>query len=403
MEAWGNKRPIVSDSTVSRWQVIEQFEERRISRKDAAAVLEISERQFTRLRQKLLKGGAVALEHGLKSVAPPNKTADQIIARIAELLLNKYYGFNLTHAWEMMVKHDEVTVSYDVVKRLGKKLGITKVKERKGKIRKLRKRYPSEGFMLQMDGSEHRWFDGKITTIISMIDDATSEVFYGEFVENENLAGVMSVVKKVIELKGIPRVLYVDRARNFGWLKDNDEAQFSRVCKELGIKVIYAFSAEGKGRIERTWGTLQDRLVSEFRLFKIKTMSEATKYFNEKFIPETWRPKFTVIAKNQTQSWMPAPTAKHLDQIFCLKYERKVRRDHCIQWDNEWYLIQSSLTAPIVGHVVEIRIYENDLWKAFYAGRELVLEKAKSRPWNQHRENPSTWTKPKVEGTSLYK
>jgi Homeodomain-like domain len=403
MNGWGDKRSLVSESTVSRWQVIEQFEERKISRREAAQVLEITERQFTRIRKKYLKGGAIALEHALKNIPPPNKTKSEISTRIAELLKNKYYGFNLTHAWEMMVKYDEVTIGYDVIKRLGKSLGITKVKERKGKIRKLRKRYPSEGFMLQMDGSEHRWFEGKMTTIISMIDDATSEVYYGEFVENENLEGVLSVVRKVIEIAGIPRVLYVDRARNFGWLKDGDEAQFSRVCRELGIKVIYAFSAEGKGRIERTWGTLQDRLVSEFRLFKIKTMSEATKYFNEKFIPETWRLKFTVKARNEARSWLPSPTANHLDQIFCLKYERKVRRDHCIQWENEWYLIQSSLIAPIVGHVVQIRIYEKGLWKAFYAGRELELEKARSRPWDEYKRNPNSWRKAKVEVTSLYK
>jgi len=301
------------------------------------------------------------------------------------------------------VKNDEITISYDVVKRLGKKLGITKVKERKSKIRKLRKRYPSEGFMLQMDGSEHRWFDGKITTLISAIDDATSNIYYGEFVENENLEGVLKVLRKIVEIKGTPRVLYVDRAKNFGWLKDNDEAQFSRICKELGIKVIYAFSAEGKGRIERAWKTCQDRLVSELRLNDIKTMSEATKYFNEVFITETWKKKFTVTPKQNYLSWIPAPQAKALDQIFCYKYERKIRRDHCIQWENEWYLIQSSLVTSIVGCIADIRIYENGLWKAFYAGRELELEKARSRPWDEYKRNPNTWTKSKVEKVSLYK
>lgn len=403
MESWGKKRIFVSDSTVSRWQVIEQFEEKRISRKDAAKILEISERQFTRLRSRFLKQGALGLEHRLKNSTPINKTSDFTVMRIKDLLMNKYYGFNLSHAWELMVKNDELTISYDVVKRLGKSIGITKVKVRKSKIRKLRKRYPSEGFMLQMDGSEHRWFDGKITTLISAIDDATSNIYYGEFVENENLDGVLKVLRKIVEIKGTPRVLYVDRAKNFGWLKDNDEAQFSRICRELGIKVIYAFSAEGKGRIERAWKTCQDRLVSELRLYGIKSMADATKYFNEIFITETWQKKFTVIPKQNHLSWIPSPAAKTLDQVFCHKYERKIRRDHCIQWEGEWYLIQSSLSVSIVGCVVEIRIYENGLWKAFYAGRELELEKARSRPWDEYKRNPNTWRKTKVEEISSYK
>jgi transposase len=403
MKVWGEKRPLVSESTVNRLEVLDQFEGAKLTRKHSADILELSERQITRIRERYSKGGALALEHKSKGKAPPNKTSAETIKKLTELLQGKYYGFNVTHACEQINQNDGIEVKYDILKNLSRKLGLTKTKVRHRKVRKQRKRYATEGFMLQMDGSEHRWFGGKVSTLISAIDDATSEVFYGEFVENENLVGVLAVIKKIVELRGIPRVLYVDRARNFGWLGGEEESQFNRICSELGIKVIYANSPQGKGRVERMWGTLQDRLCSEFRLHKIDSMELATKYFNERFIRDTWSPKFTVLAKNETLSWMPTPTAEAIKEIFCYKYTRKIKNDHTVHWQNEIYLIQSSLEVSLVGRYADIRIYDNGLMKVFYGGRELVMEVAKNRSWSQLRQSPKTWSRTKVEGASLYK
>lgn len=403
MKVWGEKRPLVSESTVNRLEVLDQFEAARLSRKQSADILELSERQVSRIREQYSKGGALALEHKSKGKTPANKTSALVIKKLTELLQGKYYGFNVTHACEQINQNDWIEVKYDVLKNLSRKLGLTKTKVRHRKVRKQRKRYATAGFMLQMDGSEHRWFGGKVCTLISAIDDATSEVFYGEFVENENLAGVLAVIKKIVELRGIPRVLYVDRARNFGWLGGEEESQFNRICGELGIRVIYANSPQGKGRVERMWGTLQDRLCSEFRLQGINSMEAAAKYFNEIFIPSTWTPKFTVIAKNESLSWMPTPTAEAIKEIFCYKYTRKIKNDHTVHWQSEIYLIQSSLEVSLVGRYADIRIYDNGLMKVFYGGRELVVEVAKNRSWSQLRQSPKTWSRTKVEGTSLYK
>lgn len=403
MKDWGEKRPLVSESTLNRAQVLDQFEDSKLNRKQSSEILDLSERQITRVRMRYQSGGALSLEHRSKGKAPPNKTPEYVTRKLTELLLGKYYGFNVTHACEQINQVEGLIVKYDVLKTLSRNLGLTKTKVRHRKVRKQRKRYASAGFMLQMDGSEHRWFGGKVSTLVSAIDDATSEVFYGEFVENENLVGVLAVIKKIVELRGIPRVLYVDRARNFGWLGGEEESQFNRICIELGIKVIYANSPQGKGRVERMWGTLQDRLCSEFRLHGINSMESAAKYLNEKFIPNTWTPKFTVLAKNETLSWLPTPTADAIKEIFCYKYTRKIKNDHTIHWQNEIYLIQSSLEVSLVGRQADIRIYENGLMKVFYGGRELVMEVAKNRSWSQLRGNPKTWKRTKVGETSLYK
>lgn len=403
MKVWGEKRPLVSESTLNRAQVLDQFEDSKLNRKQSSEILDLSERQITRVRKRYQSGGALSLEHRSKGKAPANKTPEHVTRKLSEFLLGKYYGFNVTHACEQINQFEGILVKYDVLKTLSRKLGLTKTKVRHRKVRKQRKRYASAGFMLQMDGSEHRWFGGKVSTLVSAIDDATSEVFYGEFVENENLVGVLAVIKKIVELRGIPRVLYVDRARNFGWLGGEEESQFNRICIELGIKVIYANSPQGKGRVERMWGTLQDRLCSEFRLHGINSMESATKYLNEKFIPNTWTPKFTVLAKNETLSWLPTPTADAIKEIFCYKYTRKIKNDHTIQWQNEIYLIQSSLEVSLVGRQADIRIYENGLMKVFYGGRELVMEVAKNRYWSELRGNPKTWKRTKVGETSLYK
>lgn len=401
---WGEKRSLVSEDTVNRLQVIEQFERGLLTRTQAAQVLLISERQFTRIKERFLKAGALGLEHQLRGRSPPNKTSELILKTVRGLLETRYYGFNVKHAVELMRENDGLNISYDVVYRLAKTHQLLRRKSiRSPRVRKLRKRYSNTGFMLQMDGSEHRWFKGQYSTLISLIDDANSDVPYGEFVENENLQGVLSVLRKTIELRGIPHVLYVDRAKNFGWLQGEEEMQFGRVCRELGIKIIYANSPQGKGRIERLWHTLQDRLCSEFRLNDISSMKEATDYFNQRFLPETWVKKFRVEPKSEKTLFRPIPEQAGLNEVFSMKHDRKIRNDHTILWNNEIYLIQASLTCSLVGRYAEVRVYSDGSFKAFYAGRNLELEKAQTRNWSKLRESPKHWAKAKVQETSPYK
>ena len=247
-------RVLVSQGTLNRHEVIVDFSSGRISRKQAAAALGKSERQISRMMARWKKEGVLGLEHGLVGRAPPNRLADELKKQVENLLLGKYSGFNLRHFHEKLVEVELISgVSYPSVKRLARAAGLGKSRKRRGKIRKRRARFAQAGYMLQMDGSKHFWWKGEERCLIAGIDDATSDVPCGEFFKTETLEGYMRVLRRIIELRGVPRVVYVDRASWLGGLPEAEKSQFHRMCEELGIRVIHAGSAEAKGRVERLW------------------------------------------------------------------------------------------------------------------------------------------------------
>jgi hypothetical protein len=228
--------------------------------------------------------------------------------------------------------------------------------------------------MLQMDGSDHEWVKGQHWTLIAGIDDASSEVPYGEFFPTENLEGYLRVLRFTIEKKGVPLVLYVDHA---SWLsgttKSHETGQFKRICEELAITLIFANSPQAKGRIERLWNTYQDRLVAEFAYHRITDRRTANEYLNNEFLPKTWNARFTVAPKRPESCYRAAPTMEGLHEILCLKYQRKVRNDHTILWGNRLYRITASLSYSIAKRSVEIRQYADNQMRGYYAGLDLEL------------------------------
>lgn len=162
----------------------------------------------------------------------------------------------------------------------------------------------SPGLLLQMDGSSHRWFGDKKSCLIAIIDDATSKL-YAEFFPSETTQGCLKVLRDFIKKNGLFTALYVDKAGIFGGPKRCHFSQVKRACEELGIEIIFANSPQGKGRIERAFDTLQDRLAPEFRMRNITNMQGANEFLQKYFIPQTWQKKFIVqpeIAKNEFTS-----------------------------------------------------------------------------------------------------
>jgi len=335
----------------------------------------------TRWRRK----GILGLEHGLVGRSPVNRGSSALKERVLKLLQGKYSGFNLRHFHEHLIEVEKISgMSYPSVKRLARAAGLGRVKRRRGKIRKRRQRFSQAGYMLQMDGSPHLWWKGQSRCLIAGIDDATSDVPYGEFFPTETLEGYMRVLRRIIELKGIPRVVYVDRASWLGGLSDEEKSQFHRMCEELGTRVIHAGSAEAKGRVERLWGTLQDRLVSEFRLNGVDSTEKANAYMNTVFLPQTWAKKFTVTAQHSGLLYRPRPKNQDLDQIFCLKFDRKIRKDHTVLFGNELYSITAHLQHSIIRKQAEIRIYSDGQISGYYGGLDLELKLERKRSWDRH-------------------
>lgn len=370
---WGARR-LVSEKALRRSGIIEQFVQGELDRKDAALALGKSERQVSRMSARWRKEGVSGLEHGRFLGSAQNALLPEVHARILELMAGKYVNFNCKHLHEKLIEVEKLTVSYSTVKRIASAQGLRKRTRRTRRKRKYPDRHSTHGLMLQMDGSEHDWVKGKNWCLISGIDDATSEVPYGEFFETEGLEGYLKVLLAAFKHWGVPKILYVDHA---SWLsgttRQEGAGQFKRICDELGITLLFANSPQAKGRIERLWGTFQDRLVAELGLEKIETKEAATQYLNEIFLPKTWNKKFTVtpkLAKSSLRAKLPPETIR---EILCYKYKRVVRNDETILWGNEMYQITSSFSHSLAKREIEIRIYEDGALGAYYAGRKLEL------------------------------
>jgi len=206
--------------------------------------------------------------------------------QVQNLIKKKYFDLNLTHLGEILERSHAIRVKRETPRCWAHEIHhVKRAKRRRSQIRKHRETMEAPGLLLQMDGSTHRWFGDKKSCLIALIDDATSEV-HAEFFEAETTLGCLKVLRDYIARKGLFKTLYVDKAGIFGGPKRCNFSQVKRACEELGIEIIFANSAQGKGRIERSFDTFQDRLVPELRLKRIKRMDTANHYLQESFIPE---------------------------------------------------------------------------------------------------------------------
>jgi transposase len=375
--SWGNQKMGVLLSSTQRHQIdsIEKFISGSLSRKDCALFLNLSERSVSRIASAIKKEGITAILHGNSGQVPMNKTSSEIKTLAHQYAIGKYYDFNILHMLEKLRLDIDLNISYSTFRKWCHEWKIIKRtrNQRKQNVHKHRERHHCEGFMLQMDGSEHMFWKGETTVLIAAIDDATSDVPYGEFYKSEDTINCMDVVEKIIKIKGIPKYIYTDRA---GWLagtKRQDFTQFSRACEELGIEVISANSAQAKGRIERLWGYLQDRLIVEMRINNINTTAAANIFFNN-YMQTEWKNKHTVTAFKKESAYRSIPINLDLNEIFCMKYDRRVALDHTISWKGEKFLIKNP-PFNLTKKDVEIRFYKNKTSKVFFAGRVLELEK----------------------------
>lgn len=234
------------------------------------------------------------------------------------------YDFNMLHSLEKIEHKFNLKINRETFRRWCHKNGMVKKAHhcRRSKPRYKRTRFSKSGFMLQLDGSPHRWFGNEESCLIAAIDDATSEVVGGKFFKTETMFGTFEVLTSIFKKYGLPSVLYVDRAGIYGGQKRTNFSQLVRALEELGIQIIYANSPEGKGRIERLFRTLQDRLIPEMRLKNIETYVTANEYLNNVYIPHLHNPRFSVQAQSQAPAWRPILLHQKLEEIFCIKEKR---------------------------------------------------------------------------------
>jgi uncharacterized protein (DUF2267 family) len=293
-----------------------------ISTEDFAQKINKSLRQAIRIKQKIAKEDFLGLKHGNTGKVPVNKTPKTLEDELINLLRGKYHDFNQTHFIEKIYENEGIKIKKDVLARIAKENGLQKATyRRKNRVHKPRVRLPREGMLLQFDGSEHKWFLNIVTDLLLAIDDATGKIVEAEFFYGETSNNVMKVLKDIVQNNGIPDAFYFDQAGIYGKQDREWESQIARALDELDCELILASTPQAKGRVERVFRTLQDRLISELRLQKLECIKDANKYLKEVFIPK-FNEQFSVIPADATLAYRE--NRYDLEMIFCKKESRKI-------------------------------------------------------------------------------
>jgi hypothetical protein len=316
----------------------------KLSIKELSILNQKSYRQSQRILERVKALGMLGVKHGNSGKVPKNKTSSDIEEDIRSLLKNDYYDFNLTHFREMLLEKEGMTVGKNIIHRIATRHGLVKKARRRSnkKIHKPRARLPNEGMMVQFDGSVHPWFGEIICDLIGGIDDASGKIVGLEFFQGETSLHCMKVMKDITMSYGVPSMYYLDGAGYFGKVDRDVETQIGRALEQLGARVTIAGSSQAKGKIERLWQTLQDRLVAELRFYQITTMEEANKFLKEIFIP-MFNEKFSVPPREK-ESHFKKPIDVDLEKVFCRKVRRKVNSSHSFSFEGETYVLMGKET-----------------------------------------------------------
>jgi transposase len=332
----------LSQKQLQRIKVMENVAEGRITIGRAAELLQLSTRQVKRLKQRFDAKNVQWVYHRNQGRKPANVIPESVRKRVLKLARGKYAGFNDHHLQEKLVEEENLRLSRQTVRRMLRQAGIASPQKRRPrKYRSRRERRSQEGMLLLIDGSRHDWLQGRgpYLTLLGVVDDATSKVTARFQEQHEDAAGYLRLLRAVVEGPGIPLSLYRDQ---HGSLQRNDKhwsreeqlagrqlpTQVGRALEEMGISTITALSPQAKGRIERTWRTFQDRLVSELRLAKAATCEQAHAVL-ERFLL-AYNQKFGKPARQSGMAYRKLDRRLDLDYVFCLRYERSVGNDHVI-------------------------------------------------------------------------
>jgi len=369
---------------VNRYKVICEVINKHLKILDAAVALKRSERQVYRIKAGVLKDGAKAVIHKNKGKRGPRWLTGKVKEKIKYLYQTKYKGFNIAHMTEFLNEEEKIKASRESVRQVLFEAGLYVKWKKHPKHRSWREPRSREGQMLQFDTSDHDWLEGRgpKLNLIGGIDDATSNCPGARFALSDSCIENMRVLKRIVETKGIPLSFYCDKDSNFRVNcaqgiqhelegKDYALSQIGRALEELGVEVIYANSAQAKGRVERAWGTFQDRLCSELRLHKISTPHGANHYLLEEFLPKHNR-KFAHTAKEPGFAYRPVPKGLDLNNVFCIKEERTVAPDNTISYNSKYYqLLPDEYRISFTKAKVMVHEWLDGSIHIFYKDKEL--------------------------------
>ena len=372
--------------------------------REVALLVGLSERQVFRLKARYRRLGERGLAHGNRGRPSRRRLGDRMSERVIRLRKEKYVGFNDHHFTEKLCEVEGITVSRETVRKWLRESAVEAVRKRRGPRHRCRREpMPRMAMMFQTDGSFHDWLEGRgdYLTLIGTIDDATKWVPEDcFFAPRETTLGYMRLFYDLFRKKGLPLSIYADRHSIF-WterepteeeqlLNKRPKTQLGRALEELGIRLIPAYSAQAKGRIERLWGTFQDRLVSEMRLKGDKSETEANVTLKE-FIPQ-YNKRFTRNPKESHPAWRPIPPKIDLKQILCTKEQRTVANDNTIAWKGERLQIPpSKISRSFAKCQVEVRHLINDTIEVYYKSRRIARFSPRTARENAPQSTITHW------------
>jgi len=391
----------MSQEELRRLSVVKQVLGKYILQVEATDILGLCDRQIRRIVKRVREEGDRGVIHRSRGRVSNRRISHRIEKKVLDLCRTKYRGFNPAFASEKLFEMDKITIHPETLRLwfIGAEI---EYKRRKGrKHRQWRERKSHFGEMIQIDGSHHDWFEGRAPKCVFMgyIDDATGN-FFGRFYDYEGTKPALDSFKRYIKRYGIPQSVYLDKHTTYKSTKklspeeelENKRAmsQFERALKELGVKVMHAHSPQAKGRIERAFGTHQDRLVKEMRLRRISWTQEANKFLTSYYTPKHNR-RFTLPAKNKADLHRPIPRGLTLDKILCIKKKAALRNDFTVIYDKKLYQVLDPVSAKEV--VVEERIN----------GRIFITYKDRNLRYKQISQRPTREKPKKAHGLKIRK
>ena len=369
----------------------------------AGELLGVGMRQLRRLRARFRREGMAAVIHGNSGRSPANRTDPALLERILALAgpEGQYHDLNVCHLQDLLAQEEQIVISRATLERWLKQAGLRKsAKTARPVHRRRRPRRCAEGMLLQIDGSPFAWLEdrGPKADLIGAIDDATGKILFLLFRPSEDQVGYLLLLRSIGQRYGLPMSIYHDRHTILRSPKQASleeqlagqppMSQIQRIMAELGIEAIPAYSPQAKGRIERLWGTLQDRLTKELRLQGITTLEEANAFLPA-FI-ERYNARFAKAPQDLNSAWVPLPPDLDLNYYFAIRQTRKVRADHCIRFAGQiLQLVPGPKDPSLVEQSVTVHVVpEGDIY--IYHGQRRLTHQPVAAP-------PTTPAAPVVE------
>jgi hypothetical protein len=348
---------MASREELKRLYVVKKVIDRELSQIKAGELLGLSERQVRRIEERVLKEGEKGIVHRLRGRESVRKIDGRKQKQVIKVYRTKYAGFGPTLAVEKFKEIEGIEVSKETLRKWLIGEGLWERKRKNRGYRQWRERKEYLGEMVQVDGSHHAWLEGRGPKLVLMgyIDDATGRI-YCRFYDYEGTWPVMDSFKRYVRKYGIPQSVYADRHSTYqSWretrikeeLEGKDpQSEFGRALEELEVRLIAAYSPQAKGRVERLFGTLQDRLVKEMRLKGIKTKEEANEFLENGYLRQ-YNERFSVQAVKK-QDLHQKVGKIDLNRILCIKAVRAVRNDYTISYSGRLYQILEKTRAQTI-------------------------------------------------------